>query len=205
MNNRIHAQRRRAALGLSHGNAHRPILRARRACSRRVLPPNFKLRRCLFTLLGHLDCIRTVQFHHEYPWVVSASDDQTIRVWNWQSRTCISALTGHHHCVTRAAFHAKEDLVVSASLDQTVCIWDIAGLRKKTVAPSEEVPRIPQMNTDLFGGGDAVVKYVLEGHDRGVNRAAFHPSLPLIVPPLPLPPPFPSASAPFPVTPDSQP
>ena len=38
-----------------------------------------------------------------------------------------------------------------------------------------------QMNTDLFGGGDAVVKYVLEGHDRGVNWASFHPSLPLIV------------------------
>jgi hypothetical protein len=28
-----------------------------------------------------------------------------------------------------------------------------------------------QMNSDLFGGGDAVVKYVLEGHDRGVNWA----------------------------------
>lgn len=38
-----------------------------------------------------------------------------------------------------------------------------------------------QMNADLFGGGDAVVKYVLEGHDRGVNWAAFHPTLPLII------------------------
>lgn len=37
------------------------------------------------------------------------------------------------------------------------------------------------MNTDLFGGGDAVVKYVLEGHDRGVNWAAFHPTLSIIV------------------------
>ena len=55
---------------------------------------NYKLRRCLFTLLGHLDYIRTVQFHHEYPWILSASDDQTIRLWNWQSRTCISVLTG---------------------------------------------------------------------------------------------------------------
>lgn len=27
------------------------------------------------------------------------------------------------------------------------------------------------MNSDLFGGGDAVVKYVLEGQDRGVNWA----------------------------------
>ena len=26
---------------------------------------NYKLRRCSFTLLGHLDYIRTVQFHHE--------------------------------------------------------------------------------------------------------------------------------------------
>ena len=37
------------------------------------------------------------------------------------------------------------------------------------------------MNADLFGGSDAVVKYVLEGHDRGVNWASFHPTLPLIV------------------------
>jgi coatomer protein complex subunit alpha (xenin) len=72
---------------------------------------NYKLRRCLFTLLGHLDYIRTVQFHQEYPWIVSASDDQTIRIWNWQSRNCISVLTGHNHYVMCASFHIKEDLV----------------------------------------------------------------------------------------------
>ncbi|XP_010271512.1 PREDICTED: coatomer subunit alpha-1-like [Nelumbo nucifera] len=142
---------------------------------------NYKIHRCLFTLLGHLDYIRTVQFHNEYPWIVSASDDQTIRIWNWQSRTCISVLTGHNHYVMCASFHPKEDLVVSASLDQTVRVWDIGALRKKTVSPADDILRLSQMNTDLFGGVDAVVKYVLEGHDRGVNWAAFHPSLPLIV------------------------
>ena len=30
-------------------------------------------RRCLFTLNGHLDYIRTVQFHHEMPWIVRSS------------------------------------------------------------------------------------------------------------------------------------
>lgn len=60
---------------------------------------DYKLRRCLFTLLGHLDYIRTVQFHTEYPWIVSASDDQTIRIWNWQSRNCISVLTGAHFSI----------------------------------------------------------------------------------------------------------
>lgn len=142
---------------------------------------NYKMHRCLFTLLGHLDYIRTVQFHNEYPWIVSASDDQTIRIWNWQSRTCISVLTGHNHYVMCASFHPKEDLVVSASLDQTVRVWDIGALRKKTVSPADDILRLSQMNTDLFGGVDAVVKYVLEGHDRGVNWASFHPSLPLIV------------------------
>jgi coatomer subunit alpha len=147
---------------------------------------DFKLRRCLFTLLGHLDYIRTVQFHHEYPWILSCSDDQTIRIWNWQSRSCVSILTGHNHYVMCASFHPKDDLIVSASLDQTVRVWDTTGLRKKTVrgAPSalDDVP-VPSRanNHDIFGASDAIVKYVLEGHDRGVNWANFHPNLPLIV------------------------
>lgn len=33
----------------------------------------------------------------------------------------------------------------------------------------------------MFGNTDAVVKFVLEGHDRGVNWVAFHPTMPLIV------------------------
>ncbi|CAO2834625.1 unnamed protein product [Amaranthus hypochondriacus] len=142
---------------------------------------NYKLHRCLFTLLGHLDYIRTVQFHHEQPWIVSASDDQTIRIWNWQSRSCISVLTGHNHYVMCASFHPKEDLVVSASLDQTVRVWDISPLRKKSVYSTDDILRLSQMNTDIFGNVDATVKYDLEGHDRGVNWASFHPTLPLIV------------------------
>ena len=80
-----------------------PSLTAQAAACKQVW--NYKLRRCLFTLLGHLDYIRTVQFHHEYPWILSASDDQTIRIWNWQSRTCISVLTGQspQHCACGTA------------------------------------------------------------------------------------------------------
>ncbi|KIY93747.1 coatomer protein complex, subunit alpha(xenin) [Monoraphidium neglectum] len=110
---------------------------------------NYKLRRCLFTLLGHLDYIRTVQFHPENPWIVSASDDQTIRIWNWQSRNCVSVLTGHNHYVMCAGFHPKDDLVVSASLDQTVRVWDIGALRKKNFTPGaggdDVTLRIPQV------------------------------------------------------------
>jgi WD40 repeat protein len=63
------------------------------------------------------------------------------------------------------------------------------GLRKKTVAPGssgfDSHPHRPgggpSASTDLFGTADAIVKHVLEGHDRGVNWVSFHPSLPLLV------------------------
>lgn len=62
----------------------------------------------------------------------------------------------------------------------------LAGLRKKntTAQPlsfEEQIQRANAGQADLFGNTDAVVKYVLEGHDRGVNWASFHPTLPLIV------------------------
>src|SRR6266550_6092583 len=78
-----------------------------------------------------------------------------------------------------AQFHPKEDLVVSASMDQTVRVWDISGLRKGS--PNAGGPG----NMGSSGPGNfetfdsfSTVKYVLEGHDRGVNFAMFHPTLP---------------------------
>lgn len=147
---------------------------------------NHKTRRCLFTLNGHLDYVRTTYFHHTQPWILSASDDQTIRIWNWQSRSCIAILTGHNHYIMCAQFHPREDLIVSASMDQTVRVWDISGLRKKNTSAQpmsfeEQIARANSGQADLFGNTDAMVKYVLEGHERGVNWATFHPTLPLIV------------------------
>ena len=65
-------------------------------------------------------------------------------------------------------------------------VWDISGLRKKHSAPTsmtfeDQMARANSNQADMFGNTDAVVKFVLEGHDRGVNWVAFHPTLPLIV------------------------
>ncbi|KAG6830285.1 hypothetical protein H0H87_008583 [Tephrocybe sp. NHM501043] len=85
-----------------------------------------------------------------------------------------------------AQFHPKDDLVVSASMDQTVRVWDISGLRKG----SQHAGGGPGGHPGGSSGGPgtfetfdsfSTVKYVLEGHDRGVNSAMFHPTLPLII------------------------
>ena len=85
-----------------------------------------------------------------------------------------------------AFFHPKQDLVVSASLDQSVRVWDISGLKQKNAnagsgGPGDEFLKFTQLNQELFNSGDAMVKYVLDGHDRGVNYAVFHPKLDMIV------------------------
>ncbi|GAN06302.1 coatomer protein complex, subunit alpha [Mucor ambiguus] len=148
---------------------------------------NYKTKKCVFTLNGHMDYVRTVYFHHEYPWIISASDDQTIRIWNWQSRKCIAILTGHNHYVMSAQFHPTQDYIVSASMDQTVRVWDISGLVKMNRAGSGTTPSFDDpfgrssTQAEGFGISQVTVKYILEGHDRGVNWASFHPTLPLII------------------------
>ncbi|KAH9933850.1 coatomer WD associated region-domain-containing protein [Fomitopsis serialis] len=71
-------------------------------------------------------------------------------------------------------FSSKGGSVVSASQDQTVRVCDISGLRKST---PNSAPGGTFDTFDTF----STVKYVLEGHDCGVNYATFHPTLPLIV------------------------
>ncbi|KAL8435288.1 hypothetical protein Efla_002543 [Eimeria flavescens] len=144
---------------------------------------NLGQRKCIFTFTGHLDYIRTTFFHDVYPWILSASDDQTVRIWNWQSRVCMAVLTGHTHYVMCARFHPTEDLVVSASLDQTLRLWDTSGLRERSGGVAGAVGRSGSRSSahgDIFAATDAVCKFVLEGHERGVNWATFHHSMPLI-------------------------
>ena len=79
------------------------------------------------------------------------------------------------------------------SLGQIAHINALLGLKKKhSTAGARDPMSDPRMMhhsaqareqqlQDPFGNTDVMVKYVLEGHERGVNWASFHPSMPLIV------------------------
>ncbi|XP_063932491.1 coatomer subunit alpha-like [Zophobas morio] len=141
---------------------------------------NYKQKRCIFTLLDHQDYIRTCFFHHESPWILSASDDGTVRIWNWQARSCISVLSGHTHYVMCAQFHPSSDLIASGSLDNTIRVWDMTALIRKSVLPSGRMELGRRPKPELFSSRDPTIKFILEGHERGVNWVAFHLSQPLI-------------------------
>ncbi|ODM88137.1 Coatomer subunit alpha [Orchesella cincta] len=126
-------------------------------------------------LFGHLDYLRRTYFHQTHPCILSASDDQTIRIWNWQSRNCLTILT------VRKWHPTDEDLVVSASLNQTVRVWNISRLRMKPT----KGPRIQLRNNrspDLFPPPDAVINLIncwevgtCRGHYNNVSSVIFHP------------------------------
>jgi len=71
------------------------------------------------------------------------------------------------------------DVIVSFRSLCYPCLLASLGLRKKSVVPMGD-HAAAQLQNDLFGNTDAVIKFVLEGHE-GVNWASFHPTLPLII------------------------
>ncbi|KAG5337734.1 COPA protein, partial [Acromyrmex heyeri] len=122
--------------------------------------------------------VRGICFHNQQPLFVSGGDDYKIKVWNYKQRRCIFTL------LEIRKFHSYVIIDRQMILPDNNRTNAIAGLRKKNVAPGpgglEDHLKNPGA-TVLFGQADAVVKYVLEGHDRGVNWACFHGTLPLIV------------------------
>lgn len=48
-----------------------------------------------FALPGHRDIITRVAFHPVISLVATASEDMTIRIWDWESGECERTLRGH--------------------------------------------------------------------------------------------------------------
>lgn len=55
---------------------------------------------CLFSLVGHDNWVRGVVFHPGGKYLISASDDRTIRVWDLRNKRCTKTLYAHSHFCT---------------------------------------------------------------------------------------------------------
>jgi WD40 repeat protein len=80
--------------------------------------------------------------------ILTASKDQTARIWDAATAKEIAVLRGHEDAVTSAAFSPDGARIVTASDDKTARIWDAATAKEITI---------------------------LSGHEKAVRSAAFDP------------------------------
>lgn len=59
------------------------------------------------TLTGHRNVVTAVAFHPIYSSLVSASEDTTLRVWDWESGELERTLKGHTRHVTDCQYDSK--------------------------------------------------------------------------------------------------
>jgi NB-ARC domain/WD domain, G-beta repeat len=89
----------------------------------RILPdiPHSALVR---TLLGHTKPVNACAFSPLGDFIVSASADQTLKIWDASSGMERLTLRGHTGPVIGCAISPMSDFVVSASVDCTLKVWD---------------------------------------------------------------------------------
>lgn len=75
-------------------------------------------------LKGHREPITRVIFHPVFSLVCSASEDATIKIWDYESGDYEKTLKGHTNSVQDLAFDIQGKLLASCSADMTVKLWD---------------------------------------------------------------------------------
>ncbi|ORY92032.1 dynein regulator [Syncephalastrum racemosum] len=103
-----------------------------------------------YSLTGHRNPITRVAFHPVYQILASASEDATVKVWDYESGDFECTLKGHTKAVQDLAFDPKGNYLVSCSADLTIKVWDVNNEYK-------------------------CIK-TLYGHDHSVSSVAFLPS-----------------------------
>lgn len=80
-----------------------------------------------FTLVAHdAKGVNYVDYYPQAdkPYLITTSDDKTIKVWDYQTKSCVATLEGHLSNVSFAIFHPELPVIISGSEDGTVRFWN---------------------------------------------------------------------------------
>jgi polycomb protein EED len=87
-------------------------------------------RRILYgTLSGHGDEIYDLRFSPRDEWILlSASKDESLRMWNVKNSTCVAIFAGHEghrDCILSIGWHPGGHQFASGGMDTTVKLWNV--------------------------------------------------------------------------------
>ncbi len=68
-----------------------------------------------------------VAFSPDGRFLASASDDNTVKLWNVQGKALLHTFEGHSDSVSSVAFSPDGRFLASASRDRTVKLWNVEG------------------------------------------------------------------------------
>ncbi|KAG0365880.1 Mitochondrial fission protein [Mortierella sp. AD032] len=81
---------------------------------------------CMHTFYGHDGVITTLDLNGPYGTLVTASKDNTTRVWDLSTFKCLGQLPGHEDYVE--CMQLSQNLLVTGSRDRTIRTWNLADL-----------------------------------------------------------------------------
>ena len=165
---------------------------------------NYNTAEKIKTIEEHTDYIRNIAVHPTQPYVLSCSDDDSIRMFDWDKHWAkVNTFADHEHYIMAVAFNPKDpNMFASASLDKTIKIWTV-GTTKSTANYSlighEAGVNCVDFSRDLerphlaSGSDDGHVKlwdyqtkqclftFDQGGHVESVSSVLFHPEIPIIL------------------------
>ena len=145
---------------------------------------------CLRTLSGHADWVEAVAIAPDGLTAISASCDNTLKIWDTETGTEVRTLTGHTRWVRAVAIAPDGKTAISASCDKTLKIWDTeTGTEVRTLIGHsdwvEAVAIAPDGKTAISASCDYTLKIwdietgtevrTLIGHTEWVNAVTIAP------------------------------
>jgi division protein 1 len=110
------------------GKARKPMRRQ----SMRILHEHLESGSKIKELPAHTDLITAMDFDAPWGTLVTASLDDTVRVWDLDAGRCIGMLEGHLSSVR--CLQVEESIVATGSMDATIRLWDLS---KAEYAPQD--------------------------------------------------------------------